>query len=62
MPAIEAFLTKVGRRKFLTPLYRALKENGQLSQAREIYEQARANYHAVSRNTMEELLDLEGEG
>jgi len=62
MPAIEAFLTKVGRRKFLTPLYRALKENGQLSQAREIYEQARPNYHAVSRNTMEELLELEGEG
>lgn len=53
---IEAFLIKVGRRKFLTPLYRALIETGQIERARSIYEKAKANYHAVSRGTIEALL------
>ncbi|MCB0568058.1 MAG: leukotriene A4 hydrolase C-terminal domain-containing protein, partial [Phaeodactylibacter sp.] len=57
-PQIEAFLVRVGRRKFLTPLYRAYKENGQLETAKEIYEKARPNYHAVSRNTMDKLLEM----
>ncbi len=57
-PQIESFLLKVGRRKFLTPLYRAYKESGQLATAREIYQKARPNYHAVSRNTMDKLLGL----
>lgn len=57
-PQVEAFLVKVGRRKFLTPLYRAYKENGQMETAREIYEKARPNYHAVSRHTMDQLLDF----
>ena len=59
MPQIEAFLTRVGRRKFLTPLYRAFKESGQLEKAREIYAQAEPNYHAVSRNTIRQLLELD---
>ena len=32
-PKMEEFLIKVGRRKFLTPTYRALKETGQLDLA-----------------------------
>ena len=59
-PEVEAFLVKIGRRKFLTPLYRAYKESGQLETAREIFEKARPNYHSVSRNTMEKLLELGG--
>jgi aminopeptidase N len=57
-PVLEAFLIKVGRRKFLTPTYRALKESGKLEQARSIYEKARPNYHSVSTQTMDELLEL----
>ncbi len=55
-PQLEAFLVKVGRRKFLTPLYRAMKETGNIETARNIYAKARPNYHFVSTNTMDALL------
>lgn len=54
---IEEFLVEVGRRKFLTPLYRALKETDQLSTAREIFTKAKPNYHSVSSNSIESLLN-----
>lgn len=54
---IENFLVNVGRRKFLTPLYRALKESGQLEEAQRIYKLARKNYHSVSVQTMDKLLE-----
>lgn len=60
MPVIEAFLVEVGRRKFLAPLYRAFVESGQREAALDIYEKARPNYHAVSRNTIDEILGYEG--
>lgn len=53
---IERFLTSVGRRKFLTPLYRAMKENGMIEDAQDIYAKARPNYHSVSRGTIDALL------
>ncbi|MDX9750436.1 MAG: M1 family metallopeptidase [Flavobacteriales bacterium] len=54
---LAEFLTTVGRRKFLTPLYTELvrTEKGRIM-AQEIYRQARPNYHSVARNTMDELL------
>ena len=55
---IEAFLIKIGRRKFLTPLYRAFKETGQIETARAIYQKAKGNYHSVSRGTIEDLLEI----
>ncbi len=55
-PQMERFLIDVGRRKFLTPTYRALKETSQIEVARTIYEKARPSYHAVSRQTMDLLL------
>ncbi len=54
--ALEAFLIKVGRRKFLTPLYRAMIESGKKNMANTIYQKARPNYHFVSSNTMDALL------
>jgi len=57
LPKIEKFLVSVGRRKFLTPLYRAMKENEMLEQAKNIYAKARSGYHSVSRGTMDALLD-----
>lgn len=56
LPDIEAFLVEVGRRRFLTPIYRAFKETGQLETARQIFEKAKPGYHSVSRNSIEELL------
>ncbi|NNE26328.1 MAG: M1 family metallopeptidase [Saprospiraceae bacterium] len=55
---IRSFLVKVGRRKFLTPLYRAFKEAGQLELARDIYKEAKPNYHSVSTQTMDALLEV----
>jgi hypothetical protein len=56
-PRMRSFLIEVGRRKFLTPLYRAMKETGQMDLARDIYSAARPGYHAVATGTMDELLN-----
>lgn len=59
-PAIAEFLKRVGRRKFLSPLYRAMAETETGKElALEIYEEARPNYHFVSVNTIDEILDYE---
>lgn len=55
---IEAFLVRVGRRKFLTPLYRAFKESGELAEGQRIYSLARPQYHSVSRSTIDALLEI----
>lgn len=55
--ALEAFLVSVGRRKFLKPLYKQLLDHGQKARALEIYTKARPNYHSVSTNTMDEMLE-----
>ena len=47
-PRLRSFLVGIGRNKFLRPLYRALKETGQLSIAQEIFEQAKPGYHPLS--------------
>jgi leukotriene-A4 hydrolase len=55
--ALEGFLTRQGRRKFLKPLYQALsKSDWGKELARKIYERARPTYHAVARDTIDELL------
>ena len=58
---VESFLISVGRRKFLTPTYKALIESGKKDMALDIYKKARPNYHAVSRETMDALLDYHPE-
>lgn len=45
---IGAFLNKVGRRKFLIPLYKAMLETQQKQLADSIYATSKANYHPVS--------------
>jgi hypothetical protein len=57
-PKMEKFLLKVGRRKFLLPIYNALTKNpDDLRWALKVYEKARPNYHAVSQNTLDQLLN-----
>lgn len=53
--ALERFLLRQGRRKFLKPLYEKLAKND-LERARAIYTRARPTYHAVSRGTIDGIL------
>lgn len=55
--AIEQFLTHVGRRKFIIPLYTEMVKTSEGKQwAKKVYKQARPNYHSVSYNTIDNLL------
>jgi aminopeptidase N len=55
--SVEEFLVRVGRRKFLMPLYKSLlKADPSGAKAKAIYKKARANYHAVSQESIDELL------
>jgi aminopeptidase N len=57
MPTLESFLIKVGRRKFLEPLYAELLKTPQgQARARAIYRKARDNYHSVAVGTIDEML------
>jgi leukotriene A-4 hydrolase/aminopeptidase len=57
-PALERFLTSMGRRKFLKPLYTELaKTPAGLEMARRIYQKARPTYHSVSYNTVDDILN-----
>jgi hypothetical protein len=54
---LELFLLEVGRRKFIEPLYSALSKRPEhLIWAKEVYQSARPNYHAVATGTIDELL------
>jgi leukotriene-A4 hydrolase len=57
-PALEEFLTSMGRRKFLEPLYKELvkTEEGK-ARAMRIYTAARPTYHPVSRGTIDVILE-----
>ena len=56
-PHMEDFLVNVGRRKFLEPIYTELAKSEEgLALGREIYAKARPNYHAISFNTIDEIL------
>ena len=56
--ALERFLLRQGRRKFLKPLYQKLAETPEgLERAKRIYAKARPTYHAVSYRTIDGLLN-----
>lgn len=55
---MEHFLINVGRRKFLEPIYTELAKTDQGKElGRSIYEKARPNYHSISYNTIDEILN-----
>jgi leukotriene-A4 hydrolase len=58
LPALEHFLTSQGRRKFLTPLYKALvaTEWGE-EEAKRIYAKARPHYHSVATATLDPVME-----
>lgn len=55
---MKTFLIHTGRRKFLTPLYSEMIKTGAgKKMAEEIYAKARPNYHYVSVNTIDNMLN-----
>ena len=61
-PKMEEFLTSVGRRKFLKPLYTELAktEEGK-RRALAIYKEARPLYHPIATTTIDEILGVASE-
>ena len=58
-PQIESFLKKVGRRKYLLPIYEELsKTNENLKWTKSVYTKAKINYHFVSKQSIEEILNI----
>ena len=55
--AVEAFLTTVGRRKFLRPLYEQLvKTEDGTERAKAIYRKARPGYHPMAAQTIDRIV------
>lgn len=54
---MKQFLTGVGRRKFLLPIYQELAQTREGKKwAQEVFQQARKGYHAVSATSVEEII------
>ncbi len=58
IPAAERFLTSMGRRKFVAPLFEALAAQGEWGRpiATRIYARARPTYHSVTSTTVDKTL------
>lgn len=56
MPEIEEFLGRVGRGKFIYPLYEALAENGEREFAERVYAKSKTLYHPIAQRRIEEIL------
>ena len=57
---LEGFLVKVGRRKFLAPLYKELSRTEKNKmRALAIYKKARSNYHRIATVTIDAILGWE---
>lgn len=58
-PSLEKFLTTVGRRKFLKPIYEKMAQDPEhLETARRIYHAARPTYHAIAVGTIDDILGV----
>lgn len=56
-PALDDFLTRIGRRKFVLPLFTALMKNpGQQEFARAAYAKARPGYHPITRASVDAVM------
>lgn len=53
---IEAFLTNVGRRWYVSTIFKAYKNSNKVDEALAIYKKSRANYHSVTANTIDDML------
>lgn len=53
---IEDFLIRVGRRWYVSTLFKAFKKAGKIEDALVIYKKSRPNYHSVTANTIDDML------
>lgn len=54
---LQAFLLKVGRSKFVVPLYRALMQNPHWQNfAKQVYQQARPGYHPLTQALVDKII------
>ncbi len=54
--AMENFLSRVGRQKFLEPVYEELMKTGQQELARKIYSAYRKNYHPLTQALIDNIV------
>jgi hypothetical protein len=54
--AMENFASRVGRQKFLLPLYEALVKNNQAALAKKMYKTYKMNYHPLTQTKIEKLV------
>jgi aminopeptidase N len=56
-PAVESFLLRQGRRKFLRPLYQALQDNPRTRErGRALYARARPGYHPIATASLDAVV------
>ncbi|MBM3186883.1 MAG: M1 family metallopeptidase [Bacteroidetes bacterium] len=56
-PEIETFLGKVGRRKYVLPIYETLLNNKKTeTMANDVFEKNKKHYHSVTKKSIEELI------
>jgi Aminopeptidase N len=55
-PKMDEFLSKVGRRKFLEPVYEEMMASGKQQMAKSIYHKYRMNYHPLAQTTLDKLI------
>ena len=62
VPLAESFLARVGRNKFVTPLFAALVDQGDWGRpiARRIYARTRSGYHSYTRGNVDALPGIGG--
>jgi len=58
---IEQFLNEVGRRWYVSTIYKAYKKNNKTAEALAIYKHARGNYHSVTAHTIDDMLGYKAE-
>ena len=57
--AIISFLSSVGRRKFVLPLYKALFSNSRTAQlAKDTYIKLKPGYHSVTQQSVDEVFSM----
>ncbi len=52
---LDAFLMRVGRGKFIYPLYKSLIDNGHREMAQAVYARARGGYHPIAQRRIDEI-------
>lgn len=58
--ALEAFLIRVGRGKFIYRLYQTLVENDRLAWAQGVYDEARPGYHPIAQARIDAIFEDAG--